>query len=191
MKRPWSRILVVVATGALLAFASALAFFGFFGFVWVATSIGPQPSPRGEPARSAREARERGTWVRDVSITPGGWQGHDIQFLEAWVEESAWREDGLGGRSYRRTGGQVLCFRLAKGRELFQPPWPACFQLEPKPEGFDGEGNFGIDYTYERPGTFSTWSAKDFTFPLRMGIAAHPSEAVESYDFVLEAKAQP
>ena len=173
----------------LLVVLGAIAIALFAGATCVKAMLNSLPKVADfSPCRSAEEARRRGTWVRDVAVTPAElrWRGHDIAFLEAWEEAAATPDHFLVWFPYyRRSGRNYLCFRLAKGQELFPAsggrPFP-CFLLEGERYGF------GIDFTHKEPGTFYHWSDGTCPLPLEMGISPAPREPADAYDITLAAQ---
>jgi hypothetical protein len=147
------------------------------------------------PCPSSQEARRRGTWVRDVEVTPRRvvWRGQEIEVEDAWVEEVAYPDHALVWfPCYRKVGEKALCLRLARGHELFRAGKPIpTFSLEGRRSGF------AIDFPGGgRPETFFYWSSfqadaakgDDFSFPVRMGLKAAPLEPVDAYDITLTAR---
>jgi hypothetical protein len=135
------------------------------------------------PCCTAEEAKQRGTWVCNLAVTPARvtWQGHDIAFKEAWVEEAAAPDHFLvWPQYYRRIGWKYLCFTLAEGQELFSNPASPHFRLEGEQSGF------AIDLTGGRQ-TYFHWSDDSFSFPMNMGIAPDSQTPVDAYDITLTA----
>jgi hypothetical protein len=82
------------------------------------------------PCATTSEARRRGTWVCDVSISPDtvNWEGNAIVFKEAWIEEAAAEHYyAVWVPSYQPLGRYYLCFSLEKGERIIQQgggsPW--------------------------------------------------------------------
>jgi hypothetical protein len=187
MKRRGPRLILLVLGFLACAFAALTA---------VKAVLNSFPGLRDvSPCPSSQEARRRGTWVQDVEVTPRRvvWRGQEVEIEEAWVEEVAYPDhDLVWFDCYRKVGEKALCLRLAKGHKVFQRESPIpTFALE------DSHGGFAIDFPNLRgPGTFFLWSswhdegekAKDFSFPVRMGLQSAPLEPVDAYDITLTAK---
>jgi hypothetical protein len=185
MTRKWKIIVALLIALPLLAGAT-----GVKAVVNVFTDDLKMPDY--SPCRSAAQAKQRGTWVCDVTATPTRltWQGHNIAFREAWVEEAAAPAHFLVWfPHYQRAGNEYLCFNLAEGQELFpapriDPPLPF-FRLEGESSGFPIHWPFDPN---ERPGTFCNQSDTTHSFPVKMGIATAPRDPVDAYEITLTVK---
>jgi hypothetical protein len=74
--------------------------------------------PSEGPAVAAEEAREHGTWVSDLDVTPQKvtWNGKTARINEAWIEERNIEERWfIWFAHYKRLGGYYLCFNIAEG----------------------------------------------------------------------------
>jgi hypothetical protein len=85
------------------------------------------------PCHSVKEARERGTLIAELDITPRTLEinGQTIEFDEAWIEEAADPDHHFVWFSYyRRVGYYYLCFTISRGHEAFNGVEPPFFVIE-------------------------------------------------------------
>jgi hypothetical protein len=114
-----------------------------------------------QPSWTASEARARGVWVCDVSLSPTEltWKGDAIAFGDVWVEEVAQLDHkAVWIPYYRRVGGYYLCFTLARGIELLRGD--LMFVLAEERSSFGSQWSGGQTIFYQKVDDYETLASR-------------------------------